>query len=359
MIFKRDKSNISLALFAAFFLLTIGACQEDDPGPEDPAPSIQKAEGFFIVNEGTFNFGNASISYYRFETEEVTPGVFKSANGHTPGDVLQDMYVHEGKGYLVLNNSGFVEVVDIETFVSEGIISPLESPRNFLPVSEDKAYVSDLYANSIQIVDMPSREVAGSIAMPFWTEQMAVADQKVFVSSPWDVRLDPHDHIYIVDPENDLLQDSIQVGVDPTALVLDGETKLWVFCRGSEEQEAPAALVCVNTQTMEVERSLTFEDYDLGFATRLAINASGDTLYFLKNDVFAFPLSDSSLPENPIIPSDGRNLYALGVNPVNGDVLIGDAIDYAQQGKVYLYDSQGELKQVIDAGVIPSRFVFY
>lgn len=359
MIFKRSKINMPLAILAGFFLLTVVACQDDDAGPGDPNPAIQKAEGFFIVNEGTFNFGNASVSYYHFETKEVTPEVFKSANGHTPGDVLQDMYVHEGKGYLVLNNSGFVEVVDMETFVSEDIIFPFESPRYFLPVSGNKAYVSDLYTNSIQIVDMPTKEVTGSIAVPFWTEQMVMAGDKVFVSSPWDIRLDAHDHIYVVDPENDLLQDSIQVGVDPTALAIDGEGKLWVYCRGSEDLAAPAALVCVNTQALEVERSLTFNDHDLGFAARLAFNAMGDTLYYLKKDVFAFPLSNANLSENPVIHSEGRVLYALGVNPENGNILVGDAIDYAQQGKVYLYESTGDLKQVIEAGVIPSRFVFY
>lgn len=357
MIF-RDLSSQIAKVFLGLFLLTVMACHDDDPGPTNPNPTIRKAEGFFIINEGTFNFGNASVSYYHFDTEEVTSEVFKSTNGYTPGDVLQDFYIHDDIGYLVLNNSGFVQVVDMETFTSLGMIQPFESPRYFLPVGENKAYVSDLYANSIQVVFMDSGEVTGEIDVPFWTEQMVQVDENVFVNSPWDVRVDAHDHIYVLDSENDLLIDSIQVGVDPADMVLNGN-KLWIYCRGSAEEEAPAGLVCVNTQSLEVERTLPFEDHDLGFAARLALSEGGDTLYYLKNDVFAFPLSQAELPESPMVSADGRILYALGVNPGNGDILVGDAIDYAQKGKVYMYDSYGGFKKEIEAGVIPAGFVFY
>ncbi|KAA3641694.1 MAG: hypothetical protein DWQ02_00135 [Bacteroidetes bacterium] len=357
MIF-RDLRNHITAIFFGLTLLTVMSCHDDDPGPADPNPTIHKTEGFFIINEGTFNFGNASVSYYHFDSEEITQEVFKTANGYTPGDVLQDLFIHDDMGYLVLNNSGFIQVVDMETFTSLGIIQPFESPRYFLPVGENKAYVSDLYANSIQVVSLDSGEVTGEIEVPFWTEQMVKAEGRVFVNSPWDVRVDAHDHIYVLDPETDSLIDSIQVGVDPADMVLS-ENKLWVYCRGSAEEEAPAGLVCVNTQSMEVERTLSFEDHDLGFAARLAFNTAGDTLYYLKNDVFAFPIINSELPATPMVSAEGRILYALGVNPVNGDVLVGDAIDYAQKGKVYMYDSSGGLKQEIDAGVIPAGFVFY
>ncbi len=357
MIFSVWNKHIVTVIFG-LFLLSVIACHEDDPGPDDPNPSIQEAEGFFIINEGTFNFGNASVSYYHFNSGEVTSEVFKTANGYTPGDVLQDFYIQDDTGYLVLNNSGFIQVVDMETFSSIGVIQPFESPRFFLPVADNKAYVSDLYSNSVQVVAMDSGEVTGEIQVPFWTEQMVRVDGKVFVNSPWDVRLDAHDHIYVLDSESDLLIDSIQVGVDPADMVLS-ENKLWIYCRGSAGEEAPAGLVCINTQSMEVERTLSFEDHDLGFAARLALSTSGDTLYYLKNDVFAFPVNNSELPEDPMISADGKVLYALGVNPDNGDVLVGDAIDYAQKGKVYMYDSSGGLKQEIDAGVIPAGFVFY
>jgi hypothetical protein len=345
-----------ILLFTIGFLLVVSACH-DDTGIDQP--TIRQAEGFFIVNEGTFNFGNGSVSYYNFETGEISHDLFKNANGHVAGDVLQDLYIFNGKGYLVLNNSGYVEVVDITSFESEGIIQPFDSPRFFLPVSEDKAYLSDLYSNSIQVVDINNNTQTNSISMPFWTETMVNVDDQVFVASPWDIRLNAHNHIYVLDANSDVLIDSIQTGYDPVTIALNGDNKLWVYCRGAEELSEPAGLYCVNTTTMEVERSFDFLNYDLGFGTRLAFSPNGEILYYLKQDVYKFALNDSALPTEPLIEAAGKTLYSLAVNPVNGSVIVGDAIDYAQKGKVYIYKSNGELSNEVEAGVIPSQIVFY
>jgi hypothetical protein len=355
---KMIKAKNYLLMLLGFILLSQTACKDDDMQPE-PNPTIREAEGVFILNEGTFNFGNASVSYYHFENDEVTEKLFENANGQTPGDVLQDMYIIDDKAYLVLNNSGFIQVVDLESFESLGLIQPFDSPRYFLPIDAFKAYVSDLYSNSVQVVDLGDLEVIDKIEVPFWSDEMVKVGQKVFVSAPWDVRVDAHDHIYVLNPLLDILQDSIQVGIDPAAIALDAEDNLWVYCRGAEGLGEPAGLFCIDTQTETVIRSLIFDDHNLGFAARLAFNPAGDTLYYLKNDVFAFALEDLSLPESPIIMANDRSLYALGVHPVNGAILVGDARDYAQNGEVLLYNAQGELKRSIDAGVIPARFVFY
>lgn len=352
----RETKGLRLFFVSLGFLLSFTACHEEE---NNPVPSIRQAEGFFIINEGTFNFGNASVSYYHYETGEVTHGLFKNANGHTAGDVLQQVFVVEDKGYLVLNNSGYVEVVNMETFESEGLIQPFESPRHFLPVSEGKAYVSDLYSNSVQVVNLVEGTVTGSILMPFWTEQMEKVNSYVFVTSPWDIRLEPHDQIYVIDAENDILTDSIQVGYDPVAIARDGNNKLWIYCRGAESLAEPAGLFCVNPQTFEVERSLLFQDYDTGFAARLAFNSAADTLYYLKNDVYAFALNGTNLPASPVIQASGSIFYALAVDPVTGNILVGDAVDYAQKGKVYIYGRQGNLLETTEAGVIPAQFVFY
>lgn len=340
------------------FLMMASACNDDDQIPSGPT-NINPAEGFFVINEGAFNFGNASVSYYNFESEEISHDLFKNANGHVAGDVLQDMVIHEDKGYLVLNNSGYVEVVDMETFESQSNIQPFESPRYLLPLSESKAYVSDLYSNSIQVVDLEANMVTGNIEMPFWTEGMVAIEEKVFVASPWDVRVDAHDHIYVVDSNTDSLLDSIQTGYDPAAIALDKNNKLWVYCRGAEELNELPGLYCINTTSLEVERQLDFENHDLGFGARLAFNGTRDTLYYLKKNVYQFPLDNAELPQAAFINAGGKTFYALGVNPNNGNVIVGDAIDYAQKGDVFIYSAQGGLIKSFEAGVIPSKFVFY
>ncbi|MFT6716195.1 MAG: hypothetical protein ACJA0Q_000827, partial [Saprospiraceae bacterium] len=91
-------------------------------------------------------------------------------------------------------------------------------------------------------------------------------------------------------------------------------------------------------------------------AFQLAINGTRDTLYFLNDGVFQFPISDSSIPTNPIIESESRNFYGLGVDPVSGEVYVSDAIDYIQKSKVFVYSRFGELNSSFLSGINTSVF---
>jgi hypothetical protein len=65
------------------------------------------------------------------------------------------------------------------------------------------------------------------------------------------------------------------------------------------------------------------------------------------------------LPLNPFINQDNNRFFTyLGVDPVNGDIYIGDPKDYQSNGVVYRFSSTGVLKNEITAGIIPAAFGF-
>src|SRR6188474_1098650 len=129
------KSLGVLVVLAA--MIFIQACS-DDPNPIKPGES-----GFFIVNEGAWGNSNTSLSYYDRKTDEVTNDLIFNLD-HPLGDQSQSMTVFEGKGYIAVQNSSKVEVIDVNTFTWLATISEgLPSPRYFLGVSSNKAYVSD------------------------------------------------------------------------------------------------------------------------------------------------------------------------------------------------------------------------
>ena len=80
----------------------IWSCMDYGPQPEESFSETGK--GVFIVNEGNFNFGNASLSYYDVGSGRVENSVFSRANGMSLGDVAQSMTVHGGRGYIAVNN---------------------------------------------------------------------------------------------------------------------------------------------------------------------------------------------------------------------------------------------------------------
>ena len=70
------------------------------------------------------------------------------------------------------------------------------------------------------------------------------------------------------------------------------------------------------------------------------------------------PITATQLPTSAFVAANGRNFYALGVDPNDGTVYVADAIDYVQRGVVLRHAADGSFIGSFLAGRIPSGFVF-
>ncbi|MES2778319.1 MAG: DUF5074 domain-containing protein, partial [Bacteroidota bacterium] len=95
-----------IILIGAFAtLLGLVSCDKK-PQPNDDLilPPLVKGS-IMMINEGNFQFGNASLTVYDFNNDIVYPDVFENTNGRKLGDVFQSITVANGKAYLIVNNS--------------------------------------------------------------------------------------------------------------------------------------------------------------------------------------------------------------------------------------------------------------
>jgi hypothetical protein len=334
-----------------FLSISLVACRKDGP-PADQQTNIHidQGSGVYIVNEGNYQFGNAKVGYFNLSKQEAIIDVFQQTNGKPLGDVCQSMYIFQHKAYLVVNNSGKIEVCQTGTLKSTATITGLASPRYFLPVSNSKAYVSDLYSNAISIVDLVQNIKTGSIPCKGWTEGMALIYGQAFVTN---IR---SNYLYIVNTSTDQLVDSIPLRVGGNSIQQDKNGKLWVLCYGDKNNDVKAALYRIDPLSRNVELTLPFQGTDES-VNRLSINGTNDTLYFLNKGVCQFPITATTLP-SPLIAQGGKNFYGMGIDPHNSLIYVSDAIDYVQQGKVYVYQPNGNLVTSFATGIIPGGFCF-
>jgi DNA-binding beta-propeller fold protein YncE len=314
-------------------------------------------DGLFIVNEGNFMYGNASLSYYDIDDKHVESEVFIRANGIKLGDVAQSMTIHNGTGYLIVNNSGVIFTVNINTFKVTDIITGFTSPRYIHFVNDSKAYVTDLYGSVIYILNPTTKKISGLIHVAGHkaTERMVQSGKYVFTNC-WSF----DNKILVIDSENDKIVDSITVGIQPNSMVIDKNNKLWVLTDGGYSgnpfgHEIPS-LFCINTSDFRIEKRFDFALNDS--PSRLCINNSLDTLYFINQSVWKLGINATTLPDIPAIPYQGTMYYGLAISPKSSEIYLSDAIDYVQNGKIYRYTPQSVCIDTINAGVCPSGFCF-
>ena len=328
------------------------SCEKDVLGPQfaDGGNIDNTNRKVFILNEGTFTWGNASVTQYTPNTQTTTSSLFNTENNVPLGDVAQSMYRFNDKYYLVINNSDKIEVVDTTHFHSIATITGLNSPRYFLPINNTEAYVSSLYANEIYRVNLESNTITQSTAIPDWTEQMVYHNGKIFATGVNNGKL------YVLNTNNHQLTDSLTLTKGASSMVLDINQKLWVMCSGGIQQQNPA-LYKINPFTLTIEQTFTFSD-NMHSPGNLCISPDLQTLYFLNEDVYQMEITNAQLPTNFIIDNGSKTFYALDIDPYNGDIYVADAIDYVQQGKIYRYNQNIELINDFDAGIIPGFFWF-
>lgn len=347
------KSMLTIFLFSTL----LGGCMKWEYGLEEIFDN--KGEGLFITNEGNFQYGNASLSYYNPTTKTVENEVFYRANAMKLGDVAQSMTIHNNTGWIVVNNSHVVFAIDTQTFKETGRITNLTSPRYIHFVSDEKAYVTQLWDNRIFIVNPKRYEIVGHIVCPNMTmesgstEQMVQYGKYVFVNC-WSYQ----NRILKIDTETDKVVDELTVGIQPTSLVLDCNNKLWTLTDGGYNgspygYEAPS-LYRIDAETFTIEKQFKFSANET--PSELQTNTSKDKIYWLNNDVWAMNVTDENLPAKSFLENKGTIYYGLTICPHTGDVYVADAIDYNQQGKIYRYSKEGQLIDEFYVGITPGAF---
>jgi hypothetical protein len=326
-------------------IFLIGGCTQEviklPPQPE------KINNGVLIINEGNFLQGNGSITYYNDSTQEIIPDIFEASNGRKLGDVVQSVQPIGEEIFIVVNNSGKIEVVDRKNFKTTGVIHGLRSPRYILPLTPQKAYVSDLYANAVTIINPQAKNIIGKIPLSGWSEQMVKWNNEVWVASVYS------EYLYILDAQTDRLVDSLLVGKGVAKLKIVDNT-IWALASVNQDSSTlvsilPSEKKITARKTLKPIANAKFFDF---------IN-KGDWIYLLSaKGVATYKVATQT--QTLWFQQNDRNFYSFGYNSRTAKFYLADAKDYVQNGVIYIYDiNSSEPRKSFNAGIIPGDFYFF
>lgn len=310
-------------------------------------------EGAFVLNEGQMGKVPGSLIYISPKGDVVIDHAYEKENGSKLGDSAQDLYIADGKIYILSQNGGNdgqLIVADAETLKKELAFSKeelgLSAPTN-LVVTGDYAFIRD--SKGVHKLNIKTRKLTSIKGTEGARKnRMAVADGKIFSAA--------QKNLLIMDKTS---LEAREVFFDGTisGIINGPKGYLWVSLAGDVN-----AICLVNPKDGSIKEMNKIEGVKLGSgpAASPAITAKGDTLYFtnelsswslgkkIYRHIFSKEQTDIVVDVEKVVENAGIVYGTVGVNPANGDLIFNTVKGFGDNFKinnlsVFNYNKAGEL----------------
>lgn len=318
----------------------------------------------YVANQGNFSDANGTLTQYTPEDNTVSQDVVTGLN-----TLVQSITVHNGVGYILANTSDRIDVIDLETNERIGQIRDVSSPRFMVAVSADKAYVSNLFASTVTIVDLVNDEALGSIAVGMNPEDIAVSSGIAYVANFGFGTADST--VSVIDVATDTVIETKQTGCDgPRFLEVDQENELWVFCNGKTvfnddfseiiEQTNGQVVVFDNVTGEEVARiALDAQSGASSLGQDAWYDPGSNRMFLVKGlSILVFDASTNELSETVEISGE-EEIGAVAYDGGEDVLYLGRVTGFTEAGFVSIHDMMGAELDRFTAGVAPGFITFY
>jgi len=376
--------------------LAFCACQKD-PGPETPSKDADltgekvdvsgfadSAKKVFILNEGGMGSNNSTLDFLRISDGNYITGAFKKMNpdiGAGLGDVGNDIVVIGDEAWMVINNSGLVEVISAKDETEVAAIQ-VPTPRN-IAYDNTYAYVTSwagAYANGaydeygyytvtdyknvkgqVYRINLNTKKVEGSVEVGYQPEGIACYNGKLYVANSGGISSQlPPDYSYdntvtVIDTKTFKAVKTLDVQINLKSVFSDGKGNVYVTTLGNYwDVHSGVYIIDASDKVKHVSDYVSVAALHDG--TLYCIGAEEEFDWLAAKTWKAFSVKDGAKAAS-ILKMDGTNpygLFALG----NDAFLVSDAGDYFNPGTVSLYSKGGKV-WTVTAGVCPGHFAIW
>ena len=321
------------------------ACEDKHVHEPDPVV-IEKGNMVIVGQEGNYKWGNASLGLINLGKNQTDMQAYKTFNKLDLGDVFQSATFWNDQWWIVVNNSGKIEVLNIG-FMKQRTVTGFTSPRYLLPVSTDKAYVTDLYAKGLWVISGSQTQANSKIDMPGWTEEMVLVNGMVYVVCKTNAK------VIRIDPAIDQVLDSVLLPGNATSIAKASNNKVWIGFGGKNGSKP--GLCLYNPATALAEKTWYSTSVEQ-IPDRFQATETGDSLFFICGTPCLLKTTDSDFYRYPL---GNSNWYGLGYDPTRKLLFASDAKDYLQNSRIVQMDLSGTIQKEWVGGIITSRFYFW
>lgn len=394
------KKAIGLLFFGMF---SVCACQKDSvPGSvSEPAGTAVDVDGFpasvrkvFVLNEGGMGANNATLDFLRISDGTYVTGAFKKMNPAVAGglgDVGNAIAVHGDEVWVVVNNSGIVEVVSAKD-EREIAAVPVPSPRG-IAFDDRYAYVTSwagAFADGgfdadggysvtdsanpkgrVYRIDLSSKKITGSVEVGWQPEGIACSAGKIYVANSGGIasQLPPlyaYDNtVSIIDAAAFTVVRTVEVADNLKYVFAGTDGCVYVTASGDYGAAHSAVYLLERTGSGSMTDGATGVRKISDYVTVCAFR--DDVLYFLGTESeFDWSVTTHEYKGCKVrggqesewdFPVEANTLYGLCALD-DHTFLVGDAGDYFNPGSVICYQD-GSRRWRVAAGVCPGHFAIW
>ena len=394
--FSYMKKILVIFSLAAIFLTGCEIAEFGPKGPEPETPSKDAgltgekvnvagipttARKLFVLNEGGMGSNNATLDFLRFSDGNYVTGAFKKMNpsvGAGLGDVGNDIAIRGDEAWIVVNNSGIVEVISA---VDETEIAAIAVPTpRFVAFDGSYAYVTSwagAYANygsdysitdyknpkgQVYRINLSTKKVEGSVEVGYQPEGIACYDGKLYVANSGGIasQLPPsysYDNtVSIIDTKSFTVTKTVDVQYNLKNVYSDGAGRVYVTTLGNY-WDVHSGVYMLDAQGnvkhiadyVSVSAMLDGTLYCIGTETEYDWSAASHSYTGFKVN------AGSKAGWSPAISA--TTPYCLGM--ITADCfVVGDAGDYFNPGTLACYQNGAKI-WTVTAGVCPGHVALW
>lgn len=353
---KTIRLNYILKTFLFVVLtLLISSCSKDST--TEPIQPTNK--GLFIINEGLYGQNNSEISYFDFQSQNVSLNFYSSVNGKVLGDNANSMFIFDGKGYVAVDGSNKIEVIDLKTGTSLGSLDlgAQGNPREIYVLNNNRGFVTSFSTNNVIEFNPTTLTITRRISVGEYPEGLVYSNNKLFVANS---KLGKGNTISIIDLTSNQVIKTLEVGLNPRFVSLSNDAKVVVGCSGDffdinsiggyyfidpvSLTKVDSILLTYHPQDFSITRErIMFYINDKGIGKINLQTKNVDTVFIngmQVNDIYGIA-------------------YSLTYDDINEKLYVGNPKDFTQNGEVKIFDKNGNFVSKFGTKINPGALYIY